>query len=223
MTPVAAAAGGTAATSHADAEPHGLRGHCADHDPGLSADFAPRVAAAALDPDTAQHTFRAVLDALARPGAVRRLPARVGVPAALLPALALADLGTPVCVLDGDGGWGEVVATVTSAPLAPLAGARIVTALRPADQADLAAAPRGSAAAPEEAALVALAVPGLGGGPPLRLAGPGVDGTVTVAPQGLAPGLRAARAAQFPAGVDLLLVAPDGALLGLPRSITIEE
>jgi alpha-D-ribose 1-methylphosphonate 5-triphosphate synthase subunit PhnH len=40
----------------------------------------------------------------------------------------------------------------------------------------------------------------------------------------LPPDLITARAATaFPAGPDLLLVAPDGALLGLPRSTRIEE
>jgi alpha-D-ribose 1-methylphosphonate 5-triphosphate synthase subunit PhnH len=177
----------------------------------------------ALDADTAQRTFRAVLDALARPGVPAALPRPDGLPAALLPVLALADLDTPVCVL-GDGEWGGALATATSAPVVPLAAARLVAALRPLAVGELAAVRTGSAAAPEEAALVCIAVPALDGGPVLALSGPGVPGTRTVAPRGLPTGLAAARAATpFPTGPDLLLVNPDGAVLGLPRSTRIEE
>lgn len=183
---------------------------------------------APLGPEPAQRIFRALLDALARPGTVRSLPVAAAgeLPAALLPVLALADLDTPTCVLGGPdaGGWAGAVATATTAPPAPLAAARLITALRPMSAEELAAAPRGSAAAPEEGALIVLAVAGLTGGPPLRLAGPGVAGEHTVTPRDLpAPLLAARRAAVacFPAGVDLVLVAADGQLMGLPRSTSI--
>jgi alpha-D-ribose 1-methylphosphonate 5-triphosphate synthase subunit PhnH len=176
-----------------------------------------------LDADTAQRAFRTALDALARPGVPATLPPAGDIPAALLPVLALADLDTPVCVL-GDGGWVDALTTMTSAPVVPLDAARLVAALRPLAAGELAAVRTGSATAPEEAALVALAVPALDGGPALTLAGPGVPGRRTVTPRGLPPDLITARAATaFPAGPDLLLVAPDGALLGLPRSTRIEE
>lgn len=187
-----------------------------------------------LDADTAQRVFRAALDALARPGVPTALPmagATVGatageVPAALLPVLALADLDTPVCVLGDtpDGTWADALATTTSAPVVPLAAARLVAALRPLAVGELAAVRTGSAAAPEEAALVVLAVPGLDGGRALTLSGPGVPGSRTIAPGGCPADLVATRAATaFPAGPDLLLVTPDGAVLGLPRSTRIEE
>ena len=186
------------------------------------------VAMAPLDPDQAQRTFRAVLDAFARPGTVHRLPAAPLelVPAALLPVLALADLDTRVCLLgaDGDEGWADAVATATTAPIVELPAARLVAALRPASADELATAPTGSAAAPEEGALVALAVPALDGGAALRLSGPGIAGVRTIAPQGVPAGLAAARAvADFPAGIDVLLIAPDGRLLGLPRSTRIAD
>lgn len=177
----------------------------------------------ALPPDEAQRTFRAVLDALARPGTRRALPPVGDVPAALLPVLALADLDTPVSVL-GHEGWGDALTTATSAPVGPLGAARLVAALRPLAAGEFAALRTGSAAAPEDAALVALAVPGLDGGRRLRLSGPGIPGSRTVAPRGLPPDLITARAATaFPAGPDLLLVAPDGAVIGLPRSTHVEE
>jgi alpha-D-ribose 1-methylphosphonate 5-triphosphate synthase subunit PhnH len=184
------------------------------------------VALPALDPDTAQRTFRAVLDALARPGTVQQLPTSERVPAALLPVLALADLDTPACVLAGPEteNWADALATATTAPIVELAAARLVTALRPLATGELAAVRTGSAAAPEDGALVALAVPALDGGTPLRLSGPGVAGVRTIAPQGVPADLVAARAAAtFPAGIDVLLVTADGHLLGLPRSTRIEE
>jgi alpha-D-ribose 1-methylphosphonate 5-triphosphate synthase subunit PhnH len=181
---------------------------------------------APLDPDTAQRTFRAVLDALARPGLVQQLPAApVGVPAALLPVLALADLDTPVAVLtDGiDGGhWADSVATATTAPIVNLPAARLIAALRPFAVGEPAQLRTGSTAAPEDGALVALAVPALDGGSPIGLRGPGIAGERTVAPAGVPAELLAARAAAgFPAGFDLLLVTADGAVLGVPRSTHI--
>jgi alpha-D-ribose 1-methylphosphonate 5-triphosphate synthase subunit PhnH len=180
-----------------------------------------------LDADAAQRAFRAVLDALARPGTPMALPPVADMPPALLPVLALADLDTPVCVLGDDevaGTWADALATATLAPVAPLAEARLVTALRPLVIGELGTVRTGSPAAPEEAALLAMAVPGLDGGPALRLSGPGIPDTRTIAPRGLPADLVAARAATaFPAGVDLLLVSPDGQLLGVPRSTRMED
>lgn len=190
---------------------------------------ATTIARAALDAHEAQRTFRSVLDALARPGTVHRLPAAPlrRVPGALLPALALADLGTPVCVLGDTDGWQEVLRTVTSAPPALLPEARIVAAVRPVTTPELATVCRGSAAAPEDGALVTVPVCDVDrGGPALRLTGPGVAGSIEVATDGLAPSVLTAgrnAGAGFPAGIDLLLVDPQGRLLGLPRSTAIEE
>lgn len=191
--------------------------------------LAPRVAGATLGPDEAQRTFRAVLDALARPGRAYRLPERPlrTVPAALLPVLALADLDTPACVLgdDPDGGWQQVLATVTSAPAAALPQARLVAALRPLSGDELLALRRGTAAAPEDGALLSIALAdGDSGEPRWQLAGPGVAGRNVITPVGLPGQLAAARAqavAGFPAGVDLLLVSPDGRVLGIPRTTAV--
>jgi alpha-D-ribose 1-methylphosphonate 5-triphosphate synthase subunit PhnH len=60
----------------------------------------------------------------------------------------------------------------------------------------------------------------------LRLSGPGVPGTRAVIVTGLPAGFAAARrrlVAGFPAGADLLLIAPDGAMTGLPRTTTLHE
>ena len=191
--------------------------------------LAPRVAGATLGPDEAQRAFRAVLDALARPGHTYRLPERPlrTVPAALLPVLALANLDTPACVLgdDPDGGWQQVLATVTSAPAAVLPQARLVAALRPLSGGELLALRRGSAAAPEDGALLSAAVSdGDPGESRWQLSGPGVAGPDVSTPVGWDGQLAAAReqaVAGFPAGIDLLLVSPDGRVLGIPRSTAI--
>jgi alpha-D-ribose 1-methylphosphonate 5-triphosphate synthase subunit PhnH len=188
------------------------------------------VISASLTPGDAHQVFRAVLDALSRPGSVTRLPAGPlgAVPATLLPVLALADLGTGVCVLDEDGRWGEAVAVATNAPTVDLGEAKLVAAVRPVTTADLGALARGSAAAPEDGALACVPVTDLDGGAAVwRLSGPGVPGgTAIAAPVGLPDGFAVARAgavAHFPAGIDLLLVAPDGRVVGLPRSTTLAE
>jgi alpha-D-ribose 1-methylphosphonate 5-triphosphate synthase subunit PhnH len=202
----------------------------------------------ALTPGGAQAVFRATLDVLARPGAVKRLPSAADeplaahVPAALLPLLALADLSTPVCVVDeedaaGLTAWDEIVRVATNAPRAPLGAARLVAALRPLTAGELAGLRTGTAAAPEDGALACLAVAGIATATDpgsehdsaamrLRLSGPGVPGTRTVAVTGLPAGFAAARrglVAGFPAGADLLLIAPDGAMTGLPRTTTLRE
>jgi alpha-D-ribose 1-methylphosphonate 5-triphosphate synthase subunit PhnH len=179
-----------------------------------------------------RQVFRAVLDALARPGQPARLPARSSdaAPPALLPLLALADLGTGIHVLDradAPASWVDALATATSAPVVALERARLVGALRPITPAEVGALHRGTALAPEEAALLTVAVTDLAGGPARWvLSGPGVPGRRAISPSGVPAGFLAARAAavhRYPTGIDVLLVAPDGRLLGLPRSTCIEE
>lgn len=230
----------------------------------------------AVTPEGAQAIFRATLDALARPGTVKRLPSAADeplaahVPAALLPVLALADLSTPVCVVaDADSGPSgrtasdEIVRVATNAPRAALGDARLVAALRSLAFDELASLRTGTAAAPEDGALACLAVAGIAiveGAPPvapagpdkghavadgtegadtpgdddesssarllLRVSGPGVPGTRAVIVTGLPAGFASARCrlvAGFPAGADLLLIAPDGVMAGLPRTAEVHE
>ncbi|MFE5813330.1 phosphonate C-P lyase system protein PhnH [Streptomyces sp. NPDC056479] len=187
------------------------------------------VSAAKLPPAQAQGVFRAVLDALARPGTVTRVPAAVAaeVPSALLPVLALADLGTGIRVLEEDGAglWSDVVSVATNAPVVPLEQARLVAAVRPVAPEEILRLARGAADTPEDGAVLCLPVSALEGGPRTwRLSGPGVPGEREVAPDGLPDGFVEARAEAvggFPAGVDLMLAAPDGSLMGLPRSTTV--
>jgi alpha-D-ribose 1-methylphosphonate 5-triphosphate synthase subunit PhnH len=188
---------------------------------------------AALSPAESQLAFRAVLDALARPGLPAQLPVsqESAVPSVLLPLLALADLGTGVCLLGAEGfpepHWAGVLSTATSAPRVPLEQARLVGATGPISAQEIRRLRRGSPLAPEDGALLAVAVAGLAGGSSRWwLTGPGVPGRRGVSPLGVPDEFLAARAdavAGYPAGIDVLLVAPDGGLLGLPRTTTIDE
>lgn len=188
------------------------------------------VYAAALRPADAQLVFRAVLEALARPGTAMALPAnpvRTLTPA-VVPVFALADLGTGVCVLEHpDDRWSDVVSTATGAPLWPAELARLVAAVRPVTEAEVRDFARGTAAAPGSSALVSLAVADVVGGPcKWRMSGPGIDGETTLSPVGLPPGFVAARndaVAGYPAGIDVLLVTSDGRVVGVPRTTSITE
>jgi alpha-D-ribose 1-methylphosphonate 5-triphosphate synthase subunit PhnH len=195
--------------------------------------------ATALHPADSQQVFRAVLEALARPGTAMALPSgplRRLAPA-MVPVFALADLGTGVCVLENDiphssrpgetPDWADAVATATSAPLWPAELARLVAALRPVTDDEVRSFCRGTAEAPEDAALVSLAVTDVAGGDRRwRLSGPGIACTATLAPRGLPDSFVAARAdavGGYPAGIDVLLVTEDFRVVGLPRTTTITE
>jgi alpha-D-ribose 1-methylphosphonate 5-triphosphate synthase subunit PhnH len=185
---------------------------------------------AALRPADSQQIFRAVLEALARPGVPMALPNRPL--STLAPAIsvlmALADATTGVCVLDdSDGRWAEAITTATAAPAWPAEMARLVAGVRPVTAEEIRGFNRGSALAPEDAALVALGVADVHGGTQRwKLSGPGVCPATTIAPQGLSPHFVAARAdavGAFPAGIDVLLLTDDGRVVGLPRTTTITE
>ncbi|WP_165839793.1 phosphonate C-P lyase system protein PhnH [Mycobacterium montefiorense] len=184
----------------------------------------------ALRPADSQQVFRAVLEALARPGTPLALPSEplcVLAPAVAV-IVALADSTTGVCVLENpDDRWADAIATAAAAPAWPAEMARLVAAVRPVSTDEIRGFTRGSAQAPEDAALVALGVRDVHGGPGRwTLSGPGVCGTATLAPQGLPAGFAAARAeavGAHPAGIDVLLVTDDGRVVGLPRTTTITE
>ncbi|HUN34895.1 MAG TPA: phosphonate C-P lyase system protein PhnH [Trebonia sp.] len=216
----------------------------------------PATTIAPLSSAQSQLVFRAVMEALTRPGTVHRLPVAAdagGLPAALLPVLALADLGTPACVLADGGQWADVVRAMTLAPAAGLAQARLVAALRSVTGDELASLRTGTPEAPEDGALACLSVAsirplpsdgsadgadsadgdlGTGGGSAggdgrlLRLSGPGIPGATGLVVTGLPSDFVAVRrelTGGFPVGADLLLVTPDGDLAGLPRTTLIDE
>ncbi len=177
-----------------------------------------------LDPATAGRIYRDVLAAYTRPGLEQMLPS-TDFPAALLPALALADLDTGVEVLESDGRhWLEVLTVATGAPATSADRARYLTVLRAPTADDLLTATRGSALSPESAATVVVEVTSLRGGTPVELTGPGVKEAERISPSGFDEQLWRARneaTADFPAGIDLLIVAEDGAMVGIPRTTRV--
>lgn len=179
----------------------------------------------------AQQTFRAVLDAMARPGEVRRVAAPEAMPEGWSPALAAAaltlfDQETPV--------WLDHAAERATAYLRFHCGCPIVPASEKAAfavMADASAAPPlhafgiGDPLYPERSATLILQLPALEGGPALRWTGPGIKGWALVSPQGLPPDFVrqwAGNHALYPSGVDMIFVAGD-AVMALPRGVAVEE
>lgn len=178
-----------------------------------------------------QTAFRAIMDALANPGTVQTLAFGLTPPAPLAPelaaiALTLCDHDTPLW-LDEDLATDAVLGWLrfhTSAPItSERSEARFALSRDPAIV--LAGFAQGTDLYPDRSTTIVLAVHALAGGQNLTLVGPGIDGSITIAPQGLPADFRvqwAENREQFPRGVDLLLVA-DGQLIGLPRTTRLKE
>lgn len=180
-----------------------------------------------------QRAFKAVMDALSRPGTMQRLPGEARPPQPLDPGLAevaltLCDHDTPVwldAVLAATPAVADWLAFHVGAPLtSDAAGAAFAFASSAAALPALSHFALGTDEYPDRSTTIVLAIPALTGGPTLTLRGPGIKGEASVAPTGL-PADFAAQWAEnreaFPRGIDLLLVAPEG-LVGLPRTTRIE-
>ncbi|WP_203074235.1 phosphonate C-P lyase system protein PhnH [Falsiroseomonas ponticola] len=171
-----------------------------------------------------QAAFRAVLEAMSRPGRVQRMPVPPEVPEGIGPAaaavlLALADADTPVRLAAGPAAeaW---IRFHTGARAAAVAEAAFV--LDP--EARLPDLDCGTEEEPERGATLVLPVDGLAEGSGWRLSGPGIQGTHRLAVAGAPPGFLADWAAsrgRFPRGVDVILCAGDQ-VAALPRGVTIE-
>jgi alpha-D-ribose 1-methylphosphonate 5-triphosphate synthase subunit PhnH len=175
----------------------------------------------------AQAAFRALLDAMARPGTVATLPAPAEpppaplAPAAAAVALSLCDADTKL--------WLDATLAGAAPWLRFHCGCRIVADPGAAAFAFATGLPAGLDAGddlyPDRAATLVLQVAGFGAGTALRLAGPGIDGQAHVQVDGLPHGFVAQRAANhrlYPRGVDCILVAGARALC-LPRTTAVES
>ncbi len=184
-----------------------------------------------------QRMARMLIDAMARPGVVFRLPValeapKIGfvdevltaallaladreTPLALCPTLAASDLGK---VLSFRNGVGVVVPQqAVFAAAADAAGACALIGLLPL----------GTAERPEESATLFVAVTGWSGGGRLCLDGPGIDGSLIVSVNGPSAALWTAIADtrdDYPRGVDVVFTC-GRELMTLPRStrITLES
>lgn len=188
------------------------------------------VAAGFADPvHDSQRAFRAVLDALARPGRCATVRALEGMPVSSAAAqclLALADGDTPVwwqSDADARAAW---LRFHTGAPRAAApAGARFALIDRPDRMPSLTAFDAGCAAFPEQSATLVIELPAFDAGPTLEWRGPGIRDARLVALAGLPAGFWAqwqANHAAFPQGVDVIFTC-DEQLIGLPRTTRVRR
>jgi len=177
-----------------------------------------------------QQAFRAVLDALARPGQARHIGAALpgvalgGAMARLL--LTLCDDDTPVWWQRADAGLQQWLRFHTGAPLAHTPQAASFALLTDsADALDLASFASGSAESPEFSTTLLLALPALTGGPATHWRGPGIEHVQRVDLAGLRadfwPQWQASGAA-FPQGVDIVFTCGEWCL-GLPRTTRVSQ
>ncbi len=172
----------------------------------------------------AQSCFRAVLDAMSRPGTIGN--AGLTPPPPLAPATAAFLL----TLVDGDTALGLAPEFQPAADwIAFHCGATITTGLAAfvlaTELPDLALLAQGSDDAPQDSATVILQVASLAGPARYRLTGPGIETHAILAIDGLPPDFIARwtlNRALFPRGVDLILCAGDR-LACLPRGIAVSE
>jgi alpha-D-ribose 1-methylphosphonate 5-triphosphate synthase subunit PhnH len=189
--------------------------------PGLTPGFADPVLGA-------QGCFRALLEAMARPGRPQRVagpatpPLPLG-PAAAAALLTLADADTPVWTDAGAAAeaWLRFHAGCPLVADPAAAAFLLATGMPPA----LAALAQGSEEEPHRSATLVLQVAVLQEGIGWRLTGPGIDREHRLRVHGLPADFAtqwAANRAGFPRGVDVVLCAGDW-LAALPRTTRIEE
>lgn len=176
----------------------------------------------------AQATFRAVLEAMSRPGRIQRVGTGLRPPAPMMPSaaavlLALADSGTTV--------WQDAGADAEAwlrfhcgAPFADAPGeaAFVLATGAPPPVTTLNA---GTEEEPERGATLIVQVASLQEGAGWRLSGPGIEREHQLAVAGLPADFVAAWAhsrTRFPRGVDVILCAGER-LAALPRTVAIAE
>ncbi|HEV7457493.1 MAG TPA: phosphonate C-P lyase system protein PhnH [Roseococcus sp.] len=177
----------------------------------------------------AQAGFRALMEAMARPGRSQRVIPPPDLPAGLEPAaaatiLTLADAETPLWTDAGEEAraW---IAFHTGAPLVAEPGAAMLLLNVQPAMPPLLSLLAGEDEAPQEGATLIRQVEGLSEGSGWRLAGPGIEREHRLAVTGLPQDFLAqwrANAARFPRGVDVVLCA-GAALAALPRSLALRE
>jgi alpha-D-ribose 1-methylphosphonate 5-triphosphate synthase subunit PhnH len=180
----------------------------------------------------AQAIFRAVMDAMARPGTVQPAKAETQPPqplsaTAAAVALTLCDHDTPLW-LDPALRQTQAVASWlgfhTGAPLADTpADAHFALVVEPANLIALENFAQGTQEYPDRSTTLILQVANLSTGERLVLEGPGIDGSASFAPTPLPRHFVEQwkqNRARFPRGVDLVLAAPEG-IACLPRTTHI--
>ncbi|MEW6149984.1 MAG: phosphonate C-P lyase system protein PhnH [Bradyrhizobium sp.] len=181
---------------------------------------------------SAQSTFRSVMDAMARPGSVRRIVPGAGTPGPMMRgtaaiALTLFDHDTPLWLDARMAESSDVVKWLkfhTGAPVVQdtsIAGFALI-----GDGAALPSLERfalGTSEYPDRSTTVILQVDSLDAGRGFELRGPGIDGVATlkasITPSDLFERLHV-NEALFPRGIDVVLVADD-AVVAIPRTTRV--
>jgi alpha-D-ribose 1-methylphosphonate 5-triphosphate synthase subunit PhnH len=174
----------------------------------------------------AQACFRALLDAMARPGRTYSVHG-VSAPAPLCNAaaaalLTLTDHQTPLWLDPNAAGARPWISFHTGAPLKPIGNAVFAMALSLPDLAEL---PHGTDETPETSATVILQISALTAGRRFVLEGPGLRHPTGLRVAGLPADFASIWERNhrlFPRGVDLILCAGNQ-LTALPRSVSVRE
>jgi alpha-D-ribose 1-methylphosphonate 5-triphosphate synthase subunit PhnH len=180
-----------------------------------------------------QSTFKAVMDAMARPGSVGAIKAAATPPAPMGPgagaiALALCDHDTlvyltPAMIEAGVQAWLAFHSGALVTGERDEAAFAFVEAGAPLPPLSTFAA--GTQEYPDRSTTVVFELAALTGGPTLVLEGPGIDGSIEITPAGLPShfeAMWAENAALYPRGVDLLL-ASGNRIVCLPRTVKITK
>ena len=193
--------------------------------------------AAALSPGfadpvlDAQSSFRAILDAMARPGSVHRLtrlpPAVEPLSAATVAAcLTLLDLDTAVWLDEAARPAARYLGFHCGCPFVDdPAGASFAVIVDGRSLPSLAGFRAGEAEYPDRSATLIIQVAALTASGGYRLSGPGIESEARLAIDGLDRAFAGAwqsNVARYPLGVDVVFTAAD-AIAALPRTTRLEE
>jgi len=179
-----------------------------------------------------QAVFRALMDAMARPGSVHALPNVTAPPAPLTAAASaliamLADADTPVWLdpaLTKTSAVKDWIVFHTGAPITEYQSeAAFALVAAPQSLSALNGFSLGTQEFPDRSTSVILQVSTLSEGTPLVLEGPGIKGQASLSPDPMPHHFteqwKANRAA-FPRGIDLILAGPD-CVAAMPRSVRL--
>lgn len=179
-----------------------------------------------------QQVFKALMNAMARPGTVQSIAPQAGhlegERAPLLAAgLTLLDNWRKFYV-DSDPELAQTLRELTYGVPAPLEEADYLFLVRPcapeACEAALGAAKAGTLAEPDRSATFFVLLDALTGGPAMTLTGPGVDGAIQIhLPEAGSQWIRIRERMgfEFPCGIELCFVTPGGELMAVPRKVKI--
>lgn len=184
-----------------------------------------------------QRSFRALLEAMSRPGTIVRLPVPEyhSTPAGLLPhsltvALTLCDtrvtLGWILPASADEELWREYFTLNLSSPIVDEAHADFVICAGGEFRSEFSTLRVGEPEYPEHGATAIVQVAGFHGAAatPLGLSGPGIDGATKLPIDGLDRRLVDARntlCREYPIGIDLFFLAPSGEVASIPRSTIV--